>query len=116
SSLNLCTTDGDQLVALRFRNQPIEHPPTLYYFTRARLNLNWRYPGHPDGPTAEPRSSVKVTDKVKEHGAHVIVASQSKTFDEKDWRLMDNNPAISVDEDMKGTLERLHEKAETVEV
>jgi glutamine amidotransferase len=34
NSLNLCATDGDRLVAYRFRNHAISQPPSLYYSTK----------------------------------------------------------------------------------
>jgi glutamine amidotransferase len=34
SSLNLCATDGDRLVAYRFRNHAKSQPPSLYYSTK----------------------------------------------------------------------------------
>jgi hypothetical protein len=34
NSLNLCATDGDRLVAYRFRNHAKSQPPSLYYSTK----------------------------------------------------------------------------------
>ncbi|KAH9922621.1 N-terminal nucleophile aminohydrolase [Fomitopsis serialis] len=48
SSLNLAVTDGTQLLAIRFRNHATEHPPSLYYSTKAGVTLNRKYPDHPD--------------------------------------------------------------------
>jgi glutamine amidotransferase len=44
NSLNLCATDGSQIVAFRFRNHDIEQPPSLYYSTKAGVTLNRKYP------------------------------------------------------------------------
>lgn len=44
NSLNLCATDGSQIVAFRFRNHAIEQPPSLYYSTKAGVTLNRKYP------------------------------------------------------------------------
>jgi len=34
NSLNLCATDGNSMVAYRFRNHNTEQPPSLYYSTK----------------------------------------------------------------------------------
>jgi len=44
NSLNIATTDGQQLVAFRFRNHAVEQPPSLYYSTKAGVTLNRKYP------------------------------------------------------------------------
>ena len=44
NSLNVAVTNGSQLVALRFRNHPVEQPPSLYYSTKAGITLNRKYP------------------------------------------------------------------------
>ena len=44
SSLNVCVTDGVQMVAVRFRNHVVEQPPSLYYSTTAGVTLNRKYP------------------------------------------------------------------------
>jgi glutamine amidotransferase len=49
NDLNVCVTDGQQLVAIRFRNHPTEQPPSLYYSTTAGATFNRKYPDHPDG-------------------------------------------------------------------
>ena len=48
SSLNIAITDGIQLITIRFRNHAREHPPSLYFSTRAGISLNRKFPGHPD--------------------------------------------------------------------
>lgn len=35
NSLNVAVTDGEKMVALRFRNQEFEQPPSLYWSTEA---------------------------------------------------------------------------------
>jgi glutamine amidotransferase len=49
NDLNVCVTDGKQLVATRFRNHPTDQPPSLCYSTTAGVTLNRKYPDHPDG-------------------------------------------------------------------
>lgn len=44
NSLNLATTDGNQLVAFRVRNHKVEQPPSLYFSTKAGITLNSKYP------------------------------------------------------------------------
>ena len=44
NSLNVCATDGQQLIAFRCRNHAREQPPSLYYSTTAGVTLNRKYP------------------------------------------------------------------------
>ncbi|PCH40356.1 N-terminal nucleophile aminohydrolase [Wolfiporia cocos MD-104 SS10] len=97
SSLNCAVTDGTQLLAIRFRNHPTEHPPSLYLSTKAGVTLNRKYPGHPDGDRSSDRS---VRDE-SEHGAHVIIASEPSTYREQDWELIGKNECIMVNADME---------------
>lgn len=92
SSLNLAITDGTQLLAIRFRNHPTEHPPSLYYSTKAGVTLNRKYPDHPDAGVD--RDGMKAES---EHGDHVIVASEPTTYKEHDWQLIQKNHCIMVD-------------------
>jgi glutamine amidotransferase len=104
SSLNVAVTDGEQLLAMRFRNAgPDEFPPSLYYTTTAGVILNRKYAGDPDHPdksvwnsrlNAQPRS-------VESHGKHVIVASEPTTYHDEDWKLIDKNHCIMVGRDME---------------
>ncbi|KDQ54628.1 hypothetical protein JAAARDRAFT_160703 [Jaapia argillacea MUCL 33604] len=94
SSLNVAITDGNQLLAIRFRNHPTQHPPSLYFSTTAGIALNRKYPGHPD---MEGDGGAKA---VEEHGNHVIVASEPTTFKKDDWELIDKNECLMVGKDM----------------
>jgi glutamine amidotransferase len=47
SSLNLCVTDGEQLVALRFHSHPVQQPPSLYWTNEAGVVLNRKFEGSP---------------------------------------------------------------------
>lgn len=96
SSLNCAVTDGTQLLAIRFRNHPTEHPPSLYFSTTAGASLNRKYPGHPDGPEG---GKENLKDE-SEHGDHVIVASEPSTYNEKDWELIKKNQCLIVTSDM----------------
>ena len=98
SSLNVCLTDGEQLVAVRFRNHATEHPPSLYLSTAAGVALNSKFPGHPDRE-GEDNGAVNLK-AAHEHGAHVIVASEPTTFKEEDWVLIPKNTCIMVGKDM----------------
>ncbi|KAK5057642.1 hypothetical protein LTR84_011643 [Exophiala bonariae] len=92
NSLNVCVTDGAQLVAFRLRNHAVEQPPSLYYSTMAGVTLNRKYPDLPAGG-ANP-------DAVKssaEHGRHVVVASEPTTYRVEDWILIEKNHALLVD-------------------
>lgn len=92
NSLNVCVTDGAQLVAFRLRNHAVEQPPSLYWSTRAGVTLNRKYPDLPAGG-ANPDA---VKDSA-EHGRHVIVASEPTTYRGEDWSLIEKNHALLVD-------------------
>lgn len=94
SSLNLAITDGTQLLAIRFRNHATEHPPSLYYSTKAGVTLNRKYPDHPDAGVS--RAGIR---SKSEHGDHVIVASEPTTYKEHDWQLIQKNHCVMVDAD-----------------
>lgn len=106
NDLNVCVTDGKQLVAMRFRNHATEQPPSLYYSTTAGVTLNSKFPDHPDGvncpagPAKDGGSEGKnprAQKGVSEHGKHVIVASEPTTYKSKDWTLIAKNTAVIVD-------------------
>ncbi|KAJ9606402.1 hypothetical protein H2200_009363 [Cladophialophora chaetospira] len=98
-SLNVCCTDGEQLVAMRLRNHAIENPPSLYYSTKAGMTLNSKYPDHPDDGKGNPNP----TKKNEEHGEHVIVASEPSTYKVEDWKVIEKNHAVLVDKAGKPT-------------
>ncbi|KAJ7760697.1 N-terminal nucleophile aminohydrolase [Mycena maculata] len=100
SSLNVAVTDGARLLAIRFRDHPTEHPPSLYLSTTAGATLNRKYPGHPD--EGHPRNQAGAEEKGKtEHGPHVVVASEPTTYKKEEWELVGKNECIMVAEDMK---------------
>ncbi|KAF8598180.1 N-terminal nucleophile aminohydrolase [Ceratobasidium sp. AG-I] len=99
SSLNLCTTDGDQLLAFRYRNSVEEQPPSLYWSKTAGVTLNRKFPGHPNHVPGTPLpKGVGLTGddmhKPEEHGDHLIIASEPTTRDEKEWTLVPKNEAV----------------------
>ena len=98
SSLNLAVTDGEQLLTIRFRNHATQHPPSLYYSTKAGVELNRKYPGHPDKAGEDNGSQNLKT--AEEHGDHVIVASEPSTYQKEDWHLIQKNECIMVGRDM----------------
>ncbi|OCK79068.1 N-terminal nucleophile aminohydrolase [Lepidopterella palustris CBS 459.81] len=95
NSLNLCTTDGEKIVAIRFRNHEVQQPPSLYWSEFAGRTLNRKYPGDPDAAHVENHEATKEKD---EHGKHTIVASEPTTHDETEWNLIGRNCALLVDE------------------
>ncbi|THH26907.1 hypothetical protein EUX98_g7282 [Antrodiella citrinella] len=97
SSLNVAVTDGTQLLAIRFRNHPTEHPPSLYLSTKAGVKLNRKFPGHPDRDGDNGAQNLKAT---QEHGAHVIVCSEPTTYKASDWELVGKNECLMVGTDM----------------
>ncbi|KIM26776.1 hypothetical protein M408DRAFT_177493 [Serendipita vermifera MAFF 305830] len=100
NSLNLVATDGEKLVAVRWRNHPSEQPPSLYVSTTAGITLNRKYPTHLED--SDPKEAVKGGSKhhleqrklgveKEEHGLHIIVASEPTTFRPHEWTLLDKN-------------------------
>ena len=96
SSLNVCCSDGEQMIAFRFRNHKVEQPPSLYWSTTAGVTMNRKYPDHPDG--LDNNSECK---PAKDHGVHVIVASEPTTYKKKEWNLVEKNHAVIVGKDGK---------------
>lgn len=101
NSLNLCATDGINLVACRFRNHATSQPPTLYYSTRAGVTLNRKYPDVAEGGFVKGVSDSGLPEE--QHGRHVIVASEPSTYRDEDWELMPKNSVLGVD--AKGEVE-----------
>lgn len=115
NDLNVCVTDGRQLVACRFRNHTTEQPPSLYWSTSAGVTLNRKFPDHPDGADSPHGKCTKdvmgthgqkvhahnpyMTKKADEHGKHVIVASEPTTYKKCEWNLMEKNRTILVEAD-----------------
>jgi glutamine amidotransferase len=113
SSLNIAITDGDQLLAIRFRNSASQHPPSLYYSSTAGVTLNRRFPGDPDSEEKDTaRTSAAMSQSQQgvgmsvnlraadSHGKHVIVASEPTTFRKADWTLVPKNHCVLVHEDI----------------
>jgi glutamine amidotransferase len=96
NSLNFCTTDGDKMVAIRFRNHATQQPPSLYWSEFAGKHLNMKYPGHPDSPDILNEYATKGEEE--RIGKHTIIASEPTTYDEKEWHLIGRNCALTVDE------------------
>ncbi|KAH8077267.1 N-terminal nucleophile aminohydrolase [Cristinia sonorae] len=97
SSLNVAITDGTQLLAIRFRNHPTEHPPSLYFSTKAGIKLNRKFPGHPDREGDNGSQNLKGSH---EHGNHIIICSEPTTYKDSDWELVEKNECITVGPDM----------------
>jgi len=101
-SFNLCMTDGDRLLAIRYRNHSEEQPPSLYWSATAGVSLNRKFPGHPDKPgnknNSEDGTSVAPAEH---HREHIVIASEPATFSQDDWNLVSKNNAILVEKDDK---------------
>ncbi|KAI0785157.1 N-terminal nucleophile aminohydrolase [Abortiporus biennis] len=97
SSLNVAITDGTQLLTIRFRNHPSQHPPSLYFSTTAGISLNRKYPGHPD---RDGDNGVRNLKKAQDHGDHMIVCSEPTTYKSADWELIEKNECLLVGSDM----------------
>lgn len=96
NSLNLCTTDGEKMVAIRFRNHASQQPPSLYWSEFAGRTLNQKFPGQADGPVENPEASLVEGERI---GKHTIIASEPTTYDEGEWNLIGRNCALTVDEE-----------------
>ncbi|KAJ4289038.1 hypothetical protein N0V90_011380 [Kalmusia sp. IMI 367209] len=96
NSLNFCTTDGQKMVAIRFRNHATQQPPSLYWSEFAGRTLNTKYPGHPDAKELINEQAIWGEDK--RIGKHTIIASEPTTYDQKEWNLIGKNSALMVDE------------------
>lgn len=96
NSLNLCATDGEKIVAYRFRNHATSQPPSLYYSASAGVTLNRKYPDHPDGAPVV-KDSERLA-RAESHGAHLIIASEPSTYKVRDWKLIGKNQRVLADE------------------
>jgi len=102
NSLNVACTDGEQMIAIRFRNHKTEQPPSLYWSDTAGVTLNRKYPDHPNG--GENTSAYMKGD---EHGRHVIVASEPTTYKEEEWNLIPRNHYCMVGKDGLAKIEQI---------
>jgi glutamine amidotransferase len=94
NSLNFCTTDGQRMVAIRFRNHASQQPPSLYWSEFAGRTLNQKFPG-----TAElTHNEEAIKDPGERIGKHTIIASEPTTYDESEWNLINKNCLLTVDE------------------
>ena len=102
NSLNLCATDGDQLVAFRVRNHATEQPPSLYWSSSAGVTLNRKFPDSANG-----KENPKAYKKGDEHGRHVIVASEPTTYNTEEWKLIEKNCCVLVGKEGVGNGEEI---------
>jgi glutamine amidotransferase len=105
NSLNLATTDGEQLLCIRFRNHATEQPPSLYYSTTAGVTLNRKYPDGPDGPNDD--TNLVATKTNEECGKHIIVASEPTTYKEEDWHIIAKNSYLTFTKAKGLTIEKI---------
>lgn len=97
NSLNFCASDGEKMVAVRFRNHAKQAPPSLYWSEFAGRTLNGKFPGNPDGKDiVNEEASFGSEERI---GKHTIIASEPTTYDEKEWHLISRNCALMVDEE-----------------
>lgn len=95
NSLNFAATDGQKLVACRFRNHDTQLPPSLYWSEFAGRTLNRKFPGDPDGSRPNDQQVVSNDEKI---GKHTIVSSEPTTYDEAEWHLINKNSILMVDQ------------------
>jgi glutamine amidotransferase len=74
NSLNFCTTDGEKMIACRFRNHASQQPPSLYWSEFAGRTLNQKFPGDPDEAHKVNEEASK--DSGERIGKHTIIASE----------------------------------------
>jgi len=96
SSLNFAVTNGNIVVASRYRDGP-EDPPSLYYQTFERYELI-------DGHAA----THPLTDESNKPGA-VIIASEPVTQEPDAWHLLNKNTILLCNSDNTVTLEEITE-------
>ena len=96
NSLNFCVTDGQKMVAIRFRNHATQQPPSLYWSEFAGRTLNQKYEGNPD--SAHIVNEQAIHGPEERIGKHTIIASEPTTYDESEWHLINKNCALTVDE------------------
>jgi len=100
SDFNICITDGEKLVAIRFRNDDTEEPRYLYWSNSVGPDLNHKFE-RPRRDAADVRDTVNhdaMVDRDVRKAKYVIVSSQPVTFHEKGWRLVGKNCGLAVDE------------------
>jgi glutamine amidotransferase len=102
NDLNLATTDGQQLLCVRFRNHATEQPPSLYYSETAGVTLNRKYPDGPEGNT-----NLVATKTNEECGKHIIVASEPTTYKEEDWHIIKKNNCLTFTSTAGLTIEKI---------
>ena len=94
NSLNVACTDGEQMVAFRYRNHKTEQPPSLYWSNTAGITLNRKYPDHPNGD----ENTTAYLNK-EDHGRHIIVASEPTTYKDEEWNLIPKDHCCMVGKD-----------------
>ncbi|GAA6025629.1 hypothetical protein JCM11491_007150 [Sporobolomyces phaffii] len=108
-SANVCVTDGERLVALRYAYPPAaREPPSLYYSTTAGATFDRKYRGHPDDDADD--AALGRTDGTRartSHAQHVVVASEPMTADEREWDQVRPGEILAVERGEAPRLTRL---------
>eukprot|EP01102_Stenamoeba_stenopodia_P005798 TRINITY_DN16525_c0_g1_i1.p1 TRINITY_DN16525_c0_g1~~TRINITY_DN16525_c0_g1_i1.p1 ORF type:complete len:397 (+),score=44.60 TRINITY_DN16525_c0_g1_i1:117-1193(+) len=103
SSLNFAVTDGNVVLATRFRNHPREDPPSLYYNISEKVSLE-------DGLIsvhASPSTSQHHPITENEHRV-CLIASEPLTYHGDEWKLLPKNHLICVDSNFAVTKEQIY--------
>lgn len=82
SSLNFAVSDGNTVVATRFRDSPVEEPPSLYYCSVTSMEMVAEEMEIGHDPTLPPKG--------------VIIASEPLTYQSQNWTLVPKNQLIVV--------------------
>mmetsp|Transcript_29800 Transcript_29800/g.41919 ORF Transcript_29800/g.41919 Transcript_29800/m.41919 type:complete len:432 (+) Transcript_29800:68-1363(+) len=94
SSLNFAVTNGEVVIATRFRNSVSEEPPSLYYTKKLKYRCT-------EGKEFKCRSSEFSPQKFRS----VVISSEPLTYNEDDWALIPKNHMMIVTAKHKVILE-----------
>eukprot|EP01113_Clastostelium_recurvatum_P004885 TRINITY_DN12167_c0_g1_i5.p1 TRINITY_DN12167_c0_g1~~TRINITY_DN12167_c0_g1_i5.p1 ORF type:complete len:450 (+),score=41.87 TRINITY_DN12167_c0_g1_i5:23-1372(+) len=102
SSLNFAVTDGHTTIATRFRNHPLDQPPSLYYRKGAEFRcVNGEFVAV-DRPDAHcnpcPQTGGPAVDSLtgQEPEQACIIASEPLTYEKDKWKLVPKNHMVIV--------------------
>lgn len=98
SSLNFAVSDGETVVATRFRDSPSEEPPSLYYCTVSKMEM------------IANEMEIHRDDSAPPKG--IVISSEPLTYQSENWTLLPKNHLICVTKDLNFTLEHIEDAPE----
>eukprot|EP01117_Protostelium_nocturnum_P007746 TRINITY_DN2772_c0_g1_i2.p1 TRINITY_DN2772_c0_g1~~TRINITY_DN2772_c0_g1_i2.p1 ORF type:complete len:479 (-),score=126.04 TRINITY_DN2772_c0_g1_i2:77-1513(-) len=96
SSLNIAVTNGEIVIATRFRNSNTDEPPSLYYTKKPRYECK--------EATSSRRRSFCETESFHS----VVIASEPLSYNEEDWALVPKNHLVIITKSHKVILEPIN--------